>query len=105
VSSRLTCCADERAVPDWIVVGMTIRMVMNGSNEGVWVETVARVLCYEMPPMAHRFVVREEPSATPLIDIRGCERSNREHSDEAALLILVRHALKVLGMKPQKSVD
>jgi hypothetical protein len=65
VSSRLTCCADERAVPDWIVFGMTIRMVMSGSNEGLWVETVARTLCDEMPPMNRRFVVREEPSATP----------------------------------------
>jgi hypothetical protein len=92
VSSRLTCCADERAVPDWIVFGMTIRMVMSGSNEGLWVETVARTLCYGMPPMARRFVVREEPSATPLFDIRGSKRSNRERSDEAALLIWVRYA-------------
>jgi hypothetical protein len=35
--------------------------------------------------MARRFAIREEPSATPLIDIQGCERSNRERSDEAAL--------------------
>ena len=64
-------------------------------------ETAARTLCYEMSPMARRFAIREEPSATPLIDIQGCKRSNRERSDEAALSHLGGHALKVLRMKSQ----
>lgn len=33
MSSRLTWCADERAEPDWIVVGMTIRMVMSDAED------------------------------------------------------------------------
>jgi hypothetical protein len=64
VISRLTWCADERAV-------------------------------------ARPFALREEPSATPLIDIQGGERSSRERSDEAVFPISVVTALKVLRMKLQ----
>ena len=80
-------------------------MLMNGSNDGLWVETVARTLCYEMPPMARRFVVREGPSAAPLIDIRGCERSNRERSDEAALSHLGGSRFERATYEIAKSVD
>jgi hypothetical protein len=103
VSSRLTWCADERAEPDWIAVGMTIRMVMSDAEDRSLVRRTVPCDCESTGglrpspelcvtkclPMARRFALREEPGLTPLIDIQGCERSNRERSDEAVFPVLV----------------
>ena len=78
---------------------------MNGSNEGLWVETVDRTLCYEMPPTARRIVVRAGHSAAPLIDIRGYERSKRERSDEAAFSHLGGSRFERASYEIAKSVD